>query len=326
MFYVLACVLCLAALFIVVAVSFLCCAAGLYSGKRWLHFLPTRPRANVLFLLRAVPFILGGLITAGFTLPAFLRFEPRTSHEMIGPGLLVLAALGGLMTGGIAMRMLRIIRATRRAQQQWQVHSRRLHVTSVDVPVYCTSLPAPLFAVTGIFRPKIFVAQAVIEKLSAAELDAALAHELAHMSTLDNLKQLILKATTVSRLNLFARSNAMWLNTAEMAADEGALARGVSALDLSSALVKVGGLSRLAPASSLIAASHLLPMTAPSCLETRVNHLRRLLESEDLAAGVQVGCKNYWPAFFFFLLIAGYAICLNSMLPWIHEALELLVS
>ena len=325
MFYALALALCLAVFFIVVAISFLFCAAGLYSGNRWLHFLPTRPRANVLFLLRAVPFILGILVTVGFTLPAFLRFEPRASHEMIGPGLLTLASLGAFKTAGIGIRMLRIIRATRRAQQQWQIHSRRLHVTSADVPVYCTTLPAPLFAVTGIFRPKIFVAQAVIEKLSPAELDAALAHELAHMSTLDNLKQLLLKATTVSRLNLFADSNAMWLNTAEMAADEGALARGVSALDLSSALVKVGGLSRLAPASSLIAASHLLPITAPSCLETRVNHLRRLLESEDLAAGVQAGRKNYWPAFFLFFLVAGYAICVNSMLPHIHEALELLV-
>jgi Zn-dependent protease with chaperone function len=326
MFYALALVLCLAVLFIVAAGASIFCAAGLYAGKRWLYFLPTRSRANLLFMLRAMPFFLAGLVTLGLALPAFLRFEPRASHEIMGPRLLALAVLGAFVLGAIAVRTLRIIRATHRAQKQWRIHSRRLQIESVRVPVYCAGMPCPLFAVTGMFRPKIFVAQAVIEKLSPGELDAALAHELAHVSALDNLKQLILKATTLPRwLRLFANSDAIWLNNSEMAADECALASGVSAMDLSSALVKVGGLIRQVPAGNLIAASHLLPITAQSGLETRVNHLRKLLESEDQVLGTRPKRRKYWPVFSFFLLVACYAICLNSALPWMHEILERLV-
>lgn len=326
MFYALAIVLCLAVLFIVAAGASIFCAAGLYAGKRWLDFLPTRSRANVLFMLRAMPFFLAGLVTLGLALPAFLRFEPRASNEIMGLRLLTLAVLGAFVLGGIAFRALRIIQATYRAQKQWRIRSRRLQVKSINVPVYCAAMPCPLVAVTGMLRPKIFVAQAVMEKLSPGELDAALAHELAHVTALDNLKQLILKATTLPRwLRLFANSDPIWLNTSEIAADEGALASGVSALDLSSALVKVGGLSRQAAANNLIAASHLLPISAPSGLETRVNHLRKLLESEDQAVRSQPRHSKYWPMFSLFLLVAGYAICLNSVLPWMHEILERLV-
>jgi Zn-dependent protease with chaperone function len=325
MFYALALVLCLAVLFIVASGAIILCAVGLYAGKRCLDFLSTRSRASVLFMLRAMPFFLAGLVTLGLALPAFLRFEPRASNEILGPRLLALALLGAFVLGGIAFRAFRIIRTTHRAQKQWRIHSRRLPVKSVDIPVYCAGRPCPLFAVTGMFRPKIFVAQAVIEKLSPGELDAALAHELAHVSALDNLKQLTLKATTLPRwLRLFANSDALWLNASEMAADEGALACGVSALDLSSALVKVGGLSRQAAANNMIAASHLLPITAQSGLETRVNHLRKLLESEDQAVRTPLKRRKYWPVFAFFLL-AAYAICLNSALPWMHEILERLV-
>jgi Zn-dependent protease with chaperone function len=193
------------------------------------------------------------------------------------------------------------------------------------VPVYCASEPSPLLAVTGLLRPRIFVAQRVVEKLSSGELFAAIAHELAHVSALDNLKQLVLKTTRPPEwFKLFRKSDALWLNASEMAADEGALAGGASALELSSALIKVGRLSRNIPVGDLIAASHLLPLNTQSCIEMRVDHLRKLLESEGDMPPNQRGRRNYWPVLGLSLLL-GYAICVNAVLPCIHEVLEFLV-
>lgn len=320
MFYALACVLCLAVLFIVQTGATILSSLGLWSGRRFLHLLPAGDRANLLFLLRALPFFLASIAALGFALPAFLRFEPRSSNEILGWKLLSLAALGGLVTAAVLVRSLWIVRATQRAQKQWHSRSWVFEMSGVDVPVFCVDGPAPLLAVTGWLRPRIFVAQTVIEELSPAELFAAIAHELAHVSAWDNLKQLFLKTTA---FRLVRHSDASWLNASEMAADEGALANGASALDLSSALVKVGGLSRQASAGNLIAVSHLLPANAQSCLEMRVRHLRKLLESEDQAPRSK--SRSYWPVWAVAGVALCYAMCVGTVLPWIHEMLELLV-
>lgn len=331
MFYALASALCLAVLFLALAGAFVVCAVILQFTKGWLQLLPPRSCANVLFLLRVLPFLVSGVATLGFALPAFLRFEPRSSHEIMGPRLLILAALATVIIAGVLFRVFWTLRATHRAQQRWLAHSEQFSIPNVAVPIYRTAMPGPLFAVTGVLRPRIFVVQVVVEKLSANELSAAIAHELAHVSTLDNLKQLILKATTPPQwLKLFITSNALWLNATEMAADEGALASGVSALDLSAALVKVGGLSRPAAVDNLVAACHLLPgdrsSLGQSCLEMRVQHLRELLEREDVKPGAnRIKRRRLWPMLSFLLLFACYALCVNSMLPRMHEMLELLV-
>ena len=324
MFYALACVLCLAVLFIVLAGTTLLSSLGLWSGRRFLQFLPAGSRANLLFLLRALPFILACLAALGFALPAFLRFEPRSSNEILGWRLLVLAGLGATVAAFVFVRSFCIVRATQRAQKQWRSHSRRLQISGVNVPIFSVDGPAPLLAVTGWLRPRIFVAQTVIEKLSWGELFAAIAHELAHVKACDNLKQLVLKTTGAPQwLKLFGGSDASWLNASEMAADEGALAGGASALDLGSALVKVGGLSRQAAAGDMVAVSHLLPLNGQSSIEMRVLHLRKLLESEDQPTRGKG--RNDWAVVAVVGLVVGYAMCVGTVLPFVHEMLELLV-
>ncbi|HEY6250591.1 MAG TPA: M56 family metallopeptidase, partial [Candidatus Angelobacter sp.] len=254
-------------------------------------------------------------------------FEPRSTHEIMGMRLLVLAACGGLALAGIAARSWRVIRATSQARQNWRSHSRRVQPEGVQVPVYCADGPCPLLAVTGVFRPEIFVATTVTQSLSVNELSAALAHELAHVSSRDNLKQMVLKITRPPQwLNPFRHSDVAWLKASEVAADEGALARGASALDLSAALIKVGQLGRQAPLNSAIAASHLLPETAESCIAVRVMHLERLLKGEGDPTRVRNSHHNRnWPILSLALLVISYAVCVNAILPWMHEALELLV-
>lgn len=326
MFYLLAILLCLAVLFLVALSSSLVCRLASWAGGRLLALLPLGRRANLLFVLRALPLFLAGLVTLGFALPAFLRFEPRSSNEIAGPRLFALATLGALVIVAIAVRSWRILHATHCACRHWRTRARHFQVDGIHIPVYCGSGSFPLLAVTGLFRPQIFVAEEVVAKLSPGELFAALAHEVAHVRALDNLKQLVLKITGAPGwLGLDSKRDAVWLNTSELAADEGALNLGASTLDLSSALVKVAGLSRRLPGNCSIAASHLFPVTAEASLETRINHLRQLLESERPTIEPASAGRNYSAGLFLLILLFGYAGCVNAVLPWMHEMLEVLV-
>lgn len=324
MFYELGLFLCLAVLFIVMVGASLVSAAALWAATRSSKLLAPISRANLLFALRVLPLFIAALFTLGFALPAFLRFEPRSSGEAITWHLLVLAALGAVLLAAISLRALTVLRATSRAQRLWLSNAQPMKITDVLLPVYCTAAPSPLLAVTGILRPRIFVARAVAEVLSARELSAAIAHEMAHVSALDNLKQFVLKIIRPPRwLNIFSRSDAAWLNASEMAADEGALAHGASSLELSSALVKVGRMSRQFSVNSLVAASHLLPATAESSLAMRVTHLQNLLESDAQPVSRRSTGAAFWIVSFAALALS-YLVCMNAILPWMHEALEFL--
>lgn len=327
MFYALAVLLCCAVMFIVLSGTSLFSAGMLWAGRRMLGTLSPRTSANLLFAFRSLPLFLTVLITVGFALPSFLRFEPRSSGEIMGLRLLVLAACGGLLVNSIVFRLWRIIRSTHQTRKHWRVHSRRLHPEGVRVPVYSSDAAYPLLAVTGILKPEIYVADIVAQSLSASELSAAISHELAHVRSGDNLKQMVLKITQPPQwLNLFHRSDSDWVNASEIAADESALAGGASALDLSSALVKVGRLCRHIPVNHAIAASHLLPDSAESCIALRVMHLEKLLQ-DDLAPTRFHNLRsrtNYW-AIVSLTLVLSYAICVNAVLPWMHEFLEYLV-
>ena len=233
MFYVLALALCLAVLFIVLAGATVVCAAGLWFARRSFAFLAPRRSANLVFTLRTLPWLLACAVTVGFALPAFLRFEPHATGEFLGLRLLALATLGGIVTGFTVVRGWRIAQATHRAQKQWRANAQRLRFEGVPLPTYCAEGAGPLLAVTGILRPRIFVSRTVTESLSARELSAAIAHELAHVHARDNLKQLLLKMTRPPRwLRVFRSSDPQWLGASEMAADECALASGASALYL----------------------------------------------------------------------------------------------
>ena len=99
---------------------------------------------------------------------------------------------------------------------------------------------------------------------------------------------------------------------------------GASALDLSSALIKVGRLGHHASLNKFIAASHLLPETAESSIALRVRHLEKSLNEEHDPAPVRNdrGRKSWWPLFFLMMLMLSYAICINAVLPRMHEALD----
>jgi hypothetical protein len=178
-------------------------------------------------------------------------------------------------------------------------------------------------AVAGIFRSRIFVAREITEALSPDELRAALAHELAHVSSFDNLKQLLLKITRAPRwLKALHSVDAEWTDASEIAADQEALAEGTSVLDLSSALIKVGRLSRPLTGRELVA-SHLVPPTCGSALENRVTCLSEILEGNG--ATPARSAKRGHLLLPLVLTLTAYLACVNAVLPAVHEALEFLV-
>jgi beta-lactamase regulating signal transducer with metallopeptidase domain len=330
MFYLLSISLCCAVFFIVLAGSSALCAwAGRFLRRDAPSLVPTTA-ANLLFTIRTLPLFLASLATLGFVLPALLKFEPRSTGELVGWPLLVLAILGCAVFLMMLARATTILWATRSVGAKWRRHSKKLSLENTDVPVYCLddvgTGPGSVLAVLGFLRPKIFVARQIVDTLTPAELMAAVEHERAHITSFDNLKQLLLKVTRVPRwLRFFSGADSAWTNATEIAADEAALASGISVLDLSSALIKVAALSTHAVVGKSVAASHLIPHESGSCLHARVDHLQKILAGYNATPDTPPQKRIGKIAIPLVLAAIGYAACLNAVLPWVHDALEVLV-
>jgi len=223
------------------------------------------------------------------------------------------------------IRGLRMWRMTRFMQREWQKHAQPVSTLTPGVPLYRVDAKASLLAVTGIFRPTVFVSRAVAEGLTEAELSAALAHEVAHVRSYDNLKQLLMKLTAPPVwLRRLHSTDEAWTRASEMAADENALAQGASALELSSALIKVGRLSMGQTVPANFTASHLVPCGCSSATLTRAAHLRELLEKEIVITSAH-GCGVLKIVTALLVIAVIYAGCLVTLLPEVHEGLEFLV-
>jgi beta-lactamase regulating signal transducer with metallopeptidase domain len=328
MFYLLSISLCCAIFFMAfAATSVVCMWAGRLARPAASALAPTTA-ANLLFTIRILPVLLASLATFGFVLPALLKFEPRSTSELVGWPLLGLAILGAIALIVMSVRAATILRSTRLVAATWRRHSKKLLLENIDVPVYCLNGPGhgSVLAVLGFFRPKIFVAKQIVDTLTQAELMAAVEHERAHVSSFDNLKQLAVKVTRLPNwLNFSGAPNSAWTNASEIAADETALASGISVLDLSSALIKVASLSSRAVVGETVAASHLVPVGPESSLQARVDHLQEILEGDNPLH--QAPRQNRIGKIVIPLAIATitYAACISAVLPWVHEALEALV-
>ena len=332
MYYGLAISVCLAALFLVLA-----CAS--MAGKPLGKVLAARLRsqapatvANVFFAIRTLPLFLSVALTLGLVLPAYLKFEPRATGEPMSVKLLLLSTAGALALLLMSVRALRVLRSTARAERTWRAagsaanQEQVVNVAGSQVPVYYVETAPALLAVTGFVRPRVFVASEVARMLSPEEFYAALNHEMAHASFFDNLKKLLLRITRLPRwLGGSATEDALWLSISEVAADEAALARGASALDLASALVKMGSLKTTAQAGDQIAASHLLPDLGGSALEMRVTRLRKLIEGDS--AGPKVRRSQTWRLLVMIVIpsVLAYIAAISTLLPAVHDALEFLV-
>lgn len=326
MFYAICFCLLFGVLFLVLSLALLASLPAFRLVRAIAGRAPARVTANLLFALRVLPFLLGVMVSVGLALPAFLEFEPSSTHEIPGAPLFFLAVLGAATLAMIIWRCVRIFHTTLRLQRQWLAAAVPFSSRVNGVPVFRVKRSRSLLAVAGILRPRIFVSEDVADTLTGSELSAALSHELAHVSAGDNLKQFYLKVTNPPRCLPFLKQiDSFWHSTSELAADEHSITHGTSPLELSSALVKVGRLSIHGPQPGLLTASHLVDGCTSATL-ARAARLREWLERGTAPSETanRESNRHVW------LLCAGtllllYLAMLGTVLPQLHEVLEFLV-
>jgi Zn-dependent protease with chaperone function len=214
-------------------------------------------RARRLFAARFLPAGLGALVAAGLVLPAFLLLEPRSSGERVGAWLAVLAAASAaVVLAGLAKGLLGLV-ATRRVVRGYRKDARPLRIAGLPLPAFAVEDRFPLVAVVGSLRPRLYVSRTVLDRCTASELEAIVAHEAGHVIRRDPWRLLLLRACPdlIALTPAAARIERRWADAAEQAADDHASALGPArTLDLASALIRV---ARLAGS-----ARRELPMTA----------------------------------------------------------------
>ena len=266
-------------------------------------------RAAALLWLRVFP-ITGALaFAAALVLPTFLYYEPPHTDEPLRRTMTAIAAIGIAVLIRSLWRVGSTWLATRRLSHRWRRAGRRTTEVAPGLPAFVIDEPFPTVAVIGCVRPALFVSQRVLDECAPDEIRAMAAHERAHVSSLDNLKRLLLRGCP--RLPLGARLESAWSMAAEEAADAAAVAAEPDRrLDLANALIR---LARLAPPPDL--PEGVSAFYHGGSIESRV---RLLLDPPAPTASGQERL---------FLLLAGITLALAFIVsaPAIHAGMEALV-
>jgi Zn-dependent protease with chaperone function len=226
------------------------------------------------FALRVLPAALGFVLSVGVVLPGFLSLEPRDLDERPGATFVLLGLVGAMALASGAYRTLRDLWRTDRLRRRWMREGRALLLPRLRGPAYAIRHPFPIVSMIGFFRPRLIVAEQVLERLSAAELDAVLEHEAAHVAAFDNWKRLALRLVPALPWRAAARRlEERWEEAAEEAADMRASAR----LELAAALVKT---ARLVPPGASVDA----PLMALHRGGSLVRRVERLTAGSEPAA------------------------------------------
>lgn len=273
--------------------------------------------AGRLLALRVLPALVGVVLAGGVTLPAFLLFEPRDAVETAGLTFSLLVLVGVLaIVQGLA-RGTTDWWESRRLHRSWMKEGRALVLAEAPVPAYRIRHPFPVVSIVGILRPRLFVADQVLERLSPAELRAVLAHEAGHVRAADNFKRLLVRLCPALPSRTAARRlEERW----EQAAEEAADARAGAGLDLAAALVKT---ARLAPVGARIE----LPVASfhkGSALARRVRRLTQTVESEA-EAPAPARAEGAVGALALAAAVAAAFAAGPQVLPFAHRVLEALV-
>jgi Zn-dependent protease with chaperone function len=280
-----------------------------------------RSRNNFIAALRIVPLAIAATLTLAFVLPAFITFEPAVSSEKVGLKLAIIVAISAT---GLAAALLRIFASwwrTRRLIRAWLRASSSTFVDGFAIPAYRIEHEFPVLAVVGIFSPRVFVAEKVLNGLETPELQASIAHELGHIAARDNLKRIAMRLCSDLLVFPFtSRLDRDWAEASEAAADEAGAGRS-TALDLASALIKIG---RLVPAGlsyKLPSGAYLLEPEDGS-LATRIEALVAMPDHDHASRRAIV------PAWIFPLIVlicASAVLALSSnttFLRLVHDSSE----
>jgi Zn-dependent protease with chaperone function len=284
-------------------------------GLPWFNNGSARSSETLLFVIRTLPLLISALITVAFTVPSFLRFEPRSTDEEVGvvPVILALCFLG-LVAWGISRAVATQLR-TSRTVSAWLSGATAVGEQAA-VPVYRTCQRTPALTVAGLGSPRVLVSETAYSVLTSHELSTALRHEFAHVRSRDNWKKLVFRVLEFPGMSALETA---WSEKAEMAADDAAVSNFDDALDLASALIK---LSRLAPVQSAAGFTSGLLYSSPASLSVRV---RRLFQWNQPESKVRAGSN--WTVWLPITTMILTTITLNYgfVLVQMHEITEWLV-
>jgi Zn-dependent protease with chaperone function len=239
-----------------------------------------RTRAEILFVMRTGPPAVAIVWIVTFLIPSYVAYEPRSTNESISLKLAVLALISAAGISFAVWRALRSWWSTRSLLKVWFGAASPIYLKGIDVPSFRFQHAFPIIAVVGMLRPRLFIAEQVLESLSTDELAAAIAHECGHLAAYDNCKRSLLRASRAALLIIpCGRSlDRAWSDASESAADEYAAERSCTmALNLASALVHI---ARMIPSGGC----HSLPAAVSTFLAGGKDtqgvkvRVRRLLE------------------------------------------------
>lgn len=300
-----------------------------HAGQSRIQYWAAARRARWLFALRVLPgaVALGG--SALLLVPAFWVHEPR--HEAAEEVSFKLGALTLLSAAGLVWPLLRGVascQATRRITREWLRQSVPLRLPQAPIPAFRLFHPFPVVAVVGVWRPRLFIADRLLQELTADELHAAIAHECGHLVARDNLKRCLMQACRDALWFVPGRTrlDQQWAAAAEEAADQYvARAGALQAINLASALIKVArlipvGMRLTMPAGALLVHDgDDVARRVRLLAEAATNRMNKIGEQQP---------RSHAPSFQFALsAVAGVALWLASnSLETIHRVMETVVA
>ena len=287
-------------------------------------------RAKFLFLLCVTPAVAAVFCVGALFLPAYLSHEPRQTTEVVTVKLGALAALSVYVIGFALWRGFAAFLATRRLIKNWIEHAESVVLNGVTIPAYRFQHPFPVIAIIGVLRPKLFVANQILQTLNTEELAAAVAHEKGHLAAGDNIKRGLLRCCRDIHIvmPLGRALDRAWTDATELAADEHAARGGASvALNLASALVKVARLAPLGGRPAMLAGASLISQDQTG-ISARVLRLTQLAaHSGNLPpANLRPATLAIRAGFSGLLFAAMVMIYSSNFLAVIHSAMECVVS
>lgn len=323
----------LAALLTINALATLAAAGVGRVLRRPLKRCTARTRAEILFALRIGPPAMAIVALGVFLIPSYLIYEPYVTEERMTAKLAMLAIASAI---GVALAVSRGVRswmATRLLLREWMAQATRVEIELSSVQTFRLPHSFPIVAVVGSFRPKLFIADHVLQTLTEDELAAAIAHECGHLAALDNFKRSLLRASRSALLIIpCGRSlDRAWSEASESAADEYAAQQSANvAVNLAAALVRI---ARLVPQGN----HQLLPTGVSTFLsgdeepEGVKGRVRRLLELAAIDGDLQG--SHAWIVrvvpWFLLLLVIVVSVTIGNHLQFlasVHALIERFVS
>jgi Zn-dependent protease with chaperone function len=297
--------------------------------KPLLRKCSARTRAEILFVMRIGPPVIAIVAIAAFMIPSYLIYEPHASGESVSWKLALLATLSAIGVGVAMWRGVRTWLATRSLLKNWLASSTRLKLEAISVPTFVLQQHSfPIIAVVGAIRPRLFIADQVLESLSTEELAAAVAHECGHLAARDNFKRSVMRVSRAALLLIpCGRSlDRAWSEASESAADEHAAQQSsLVALNLASALVRI---ARMIPTGH----RHVIPPAVSAFLsdddspsvKVRVRRLVELAATEprQLVSNASVVRFVPWLVFAFTVVVGVTLESRPQVLAVVHHFVE----